>query len=157
MGKEIERKFLVNPRKFIPANEKVLIRQGYISDDPVRTVRIRIAGAKSDITIKGKSNGITRDEFIYPVPLSDAEELINLSKNPTIEKIRYLVWIGGKRWEVDEFLGENEGLLMAEVELDSEDDELVLPDWLEKEVSGDERYFNSYLSKFPYKHWATVI
>lgn len=157
MAKEIERKFLVNPQKFQHPAEKKLFRQGYLFDDPERTVRIRISGESATLTIKGKVTGITRDEFIYPVPVADAEELLKLSKNSVIEKVRYYVRAGGKLWEVDEFLGENEGLLMAEVELSSETEKIILPDWVEKEVSDDQRFYNSYLSKFPFKSWKQKI
>jgi adenylate cyclase len=157
MAKEIERKFLVNPQKFQHPAEKKLVKQGYLSDDPERTVRIRISGESATLTIKGKATIITRDEFNYSITKADAEELLKLSKNSVIEKVRYYARFEGKLWEVDEFSGENEGLLMAEVELSSETEPIILPDWVEKEVSNDHRFFNSYLSKFPYKSWKQEI
>lgn len=153
MGKEIERKFLVDPRKFVPGKDKVLIKQGYLSDDPERIVRIRVTGSSAILTIKGKTSGITRDEFNYPVPMGDAEILLSLSKNTVISKTRYFENVAGKRWEIDWFTGANEGLLMAEIELGSEDEHFILPRWILKEVSDDHRYYNSYLSQSPYKNW----
>jgi adenylate cyclase len=153
MGKEIERKFLVDPDKFCPGNDFAQIRQGYLNDDPERSVRVRLSGNQAFLTIKGKPKGISRDEYEYPIPVPDAEELLGLSKGSLIEKTRFKIWFEGKLWEVDKFSGENEGLLLAEIELDSEEENIVFPGWVAVEVSGDPRFFNLYLSRFPYKLW----
>jgi adenylate cyclase len=153
MGKEIERKFRIDPDELIPGEKKKHIRQGYLSADPERTVRIRISGDSAFLTIKGKSNGIARDEFEYSIPVDDAEILLSMSKDFLIEKTRFYQTVGGKLWEIDRFEGENEGLWLAEIELDSEDEEFVLPEWITQEVSGDPRFYNSYLSENPYKNW----
>ncbi|MBN1820574.1 MAG: CYTH domain-containing protein [Prolixibacteraceae bacterium] len=153
MGKEIERKFLVNIRKWKPEVEKVFIRQGYLCNDPERTVRIRIVENEAFLTIKGISKGITRNEFNYPIPVFEAEELIKLSLNIPIEKYRYKILFKEKLWEVDEFTGENKGLFLAEIELESEDEQIEIPPWIDKEVSEDKRYFNSYLSQNPISGW----
>lgn len=156
MGKEIERKFLVDKQKWQPSGEKVHIRQAYLSNQPERTVRVRIAGNISFLTVKGKAEGITRAEFNYIIPVEDAEELFKLAIDTIIVKYRYKLWYRGKLWEVDEFLNENEGLLLAEVELNSASDVVVLPEWVDTEVSYDKKYFNSYLSKFPFNTWNRI-
>lgn len=154
MGKEIERKFLVKSGNFKENAKKEHIHQGFLSTEKERVVRVRIMGAEAYLTIKGLSEGITRKEFEYKIPLEDARVLLReLCKKPTIEKYRYRVEHGGLTWEVDEFLGANEGLVVAEVELEDPDQEVSLPSWAGREVSGDPRYFNSNLVKDPYKNW----
>jgi adenylate cyclase len=151
--KEIERKFLVRPEQFPKTDSKMVIRQGYLSVDPERIVRIRIEGDKAWFTVKGKISGITRLEFEYSIPVSDAEEMLKLSLFPPVEKIRHRLEIMGTQWEVDEFLGANHGLILAEVELEEEGQVFNRPDWLGMEVTGDERYYNSYLSRNPFSTW----
>lgn len=151
--KEIERKFLVNPVLFQSHGSRIIIKQGYLSVDPERIVRIRRKGGKAWITIKGKMVQITRPEFEYPIPVEDAEELLKLSLNHPVEKIRHRLEIDGTVWEVDEFLGENKGLMVAEVELEYENQPFPRPVWLGEEVTYDRRYFNSELSQKPYCTW----
>jgi len=156
MGHEIEHKFLVRSdtwRQKVPGK---LYRQGYLSVAKERTVRVRIAGDKGFITIKGLRTGISRKEFEYEIPLQDAEEMLDsLCEKPLIEKIRYVIMHEGLSWEVDEFKGENEGLILAELEVRSEDQSFSLPDWIGIEVSDDPRYSNSNLVKNPYSKWQT--
>jgi len=154
MGAEIERKFLVTGRDWKPAAAGVLMRQGYLSLDPRRTVRVRIAGDHGFLTIKGLTTGISRREYEYAVPLQDATEMLEaLCHRPLIEKTRYQIDVGGTRWEVDEFHGENDGLIVAEVELQAADQAYVRPGWIGQEVSRDARYFNSSLIESPYRLW----
>lgn len=153
MGQEIERKFLVDIQKWECKGKKVFIQQSYLSDDPARTVRVRISGDKAILTIKGETEGISRKEFNYQIEVADAIELMKLTKGKPIEKFRYNINHKGKLWEVDEFLGENKGLFLAEIELDSEDENFERPPWIGKEVSEDKRYFNSYISQNPFNRW----
>lgn len=154
MAKEIERKFLVKDESFKLFSTGVLYRQGYLNRDKERTVRVRVAGELAYITIKGITNGIERLEFEYQIPMKDANELLEtLCVKPLIEKLRYKFVRDGHVWEVDEFIGENEGLIIAEVELKSTDEQVVLPDWVGKEVTGDIRYYNSNLVINPFKAW----
>ena len=154
MGREIERKFLVINQKYHQNSSWIYYKQGYLCTDKQRTVRIRIAGDKSFITIKGENQGISRLEYEYPVPMKDAEEMLEaLCSKPVIEKHRYRYQFEGFIWEIDEFLGENAGLIIAEIELPDEKTEFIKPDWIGKEVSGDFRYSNSNLSKNPYSQW----
>ncbi len=157
MAEEIERKFLIDRTKWIPGSTKRFICQGYLQDDPERTIRIRISDDLACLTIKGKLSGITRKEFSYPVPVDEARELLKLIKHKPIEKTRYLVYYANKCWEVDEFLGINEGLFLAEVELTSPDEVIELPPWVGKEVSGDPRFYNAYLSSHPYTLWKETM
>ena len=155
MATEIERKFLVTgdfSRQVISAQRIV---QGYISSQPGRTVRVRIRGEEGFLTIKGASDekGLSRYEFEQKIPLADAEELLKLCEPGAIDKIRNLVPAGKHTWEIDVFHGENEGLILAEIELASEDEPFERPDWIGQEVSGDRRYYNSMLTKHPYKQW----
>jgi len=150
---EIERKFLVDKNKWSPSGKGIAIKQGYISDDPERTVRVRIAGEKSFLTIKGKSIGISRTELEYEIPLEDAELLMKMVLNETVQKTRYKEFVKGHDWEIDVFDGQNKGLVMAEIELESESQNFDIPEWVEKEVSGDKRYFNLWLSQKPYDTW----
>lgn len=153
MANEIERKFLVN-REMVPeAKQCIRMVQAYICTEPERTVRIRISGEEAFLTIKGKNKGIKRKEFEYSIPLDDAKELMNLAVTMPIEKVRKIIYDNGKKWEVDFFEGENKGLVTAEVELSSENEEVKIPLWVGKEISEDLNYRNSMLSKMPYSHW----
>jgi adenylate cyclase len=155
-NKEIERKFLVNPEVFDAGGSRLMIKQGYLSVDPQRIVRIRREGEKAWITIKGKMEGITRPEFEYDVPVDDAEELLKLALFTPVEKIRHRIKVENSEWEVDEFLGENEGLWLAEIELDDENQPFSHPDWLGEEVTSDKRYYNNELSITPFSRWKTI-
>ena len=152
MAKEIERKFLVQA-SWKPQDEGIKIAQGYLSTVPERTVRVRIKGDKGYLTIKGKNQGISRAEFEYEIPRSDAEELLKLAEQPILSKTRYLEQHGNRLWEIDVFAGENQGLVVAEVELPDEQAEFSRPDWLGQEVSGDVRYYNANLIKKPFSLW----
>jgi adenylate cyclase len=154
MGVEIERKFLVTGDDWRVLGEPVLLRQGYLSTDPARTVRVRVEGEQGVLTIKGKNQGARRGEWEYPIPLDEAAELLDtLCPAPLVEKFRTRVTIGNHVWEVDEFLGANKGLLVAEIELAAEDEMFLLPDWVGAEVTGEARYYNSSLLKQPYSQW----
>jgi adenylate cyclase len=155
MALEIERKFLVNGEFRSEAVEATRIVQGYICSAPERTVRIRISDKKAFITIKGSAGptGFTRYEWEKEIPVEDAEELLRLCKPSLIEKTRYIIKHGDHLFEVDEFSGDNAGLIIAEVELKSEDEHFKKPSWLGKEVTGDPRYYNSSLSGNPYSRW----
>ena len=152
MGIEIERKFLVNGTAW-KTSSGTPYRQGYLNRDKHRTVRVRIAGDAAFLTIKGVSVGATRAEFEYPIPLADAQSLFALCDGPVIDKVRYVLQHAGTTWEVDEFAGDNAGLVVAEVELTHEDQAFVRPDWLGEEVTQDVRYFNSSLASHPYGQW----
>jgi adenylate cyclase len=155
MAKEIERKFLVNGNAYRQLAQGVHYHQGYIPTVNGATVRVRIAGDRAMITLKGKAVGFSRDEYEYEVPVADATEMLQrLCVPPTIEKYRYTIaWHNGRKWEVDEFLGDNAGLVVAEIEVASEDEEFERPDWVGIEVTGDHRYYNSALCRKPYKEW----
>lgn len=154
MGIEIERKFLVVSDEWKRLAEPVFMRQGYICSLPGRVVRVRIEADSAMLTMKGKSSGISRGEWEYAIPLMDAEELLrDLCEQPLIEKKRYRIAINGLVWEVDEFLGDNAGLIVAEVELLSEEQNVILPNWVGEEVSHDHRYANANLFKHPYTRW----
>ena len=153
MGVEIERKFLVRDRGFLDDVVGVPYRQGYLSTDPDRTVRIRRAGPLAYITIKGRSHGATRAEFEYEIPLDDADALLEQCLLPVVEKVRHRVEHGGRTWEVDVFAGANDGLVVAEIELPSEDVVLDVPSWIGDEVTDDPRYFNANLIAHPYREW----
>ena len=153
---EIERKFLVKSDDFKKqAFTQNKIAQGYLSSVPERTVRVRIKGHKGFITIKGisQSGGMSRFEWENEIPLEEAQELLKLCEKGKIEKTRYEIKSGIHVYEVDEFYGENEGLVMAEIELKSEEETFEKPEWLGEEVTNDERYYNDYLSKNPFKDW----
>ena len=156
MAKEIERKFLVKNDDWRAGATGMPYSQGYIpASRPGQTVRVRIAGDRGYLTLKGPTVGITRSEFEYPIPVADAKEMLKtMCDRPLIEKTRYRLAIGDLVWEIDEFSGENAGLIVAEVELTSEDQPIARPTWLGKEVSGDLRYFNANLSSQPYSTWA---
>lgn len=154
MQKEIERKFLVVGDAWRSLAEGVMIRQGYLNSDKLRTVRIRTVGDVAFMTVKGPTVGITRMEFEYPIPYDDCLAMLeHLAEVPVIEKKRYKIPMGNFMWEVDEFFGVNAGLIVAEIELPSEDTPFEKPDWIGEEVSGDPRYFNSSLVSHPYTTW----
>jgi len=153
---EIERKFLVRSTDFkTQAFESSRIKQGYLNSDAERTTRIRIRGKEAYITVKGKSseNGMSRFEWEKEISQTEAEALLKLCEPGIIDKARFLVDVEGHIYEVDEFYGENKGLLLAEIELESEDENFSKPDWLGEEVTGDQKYYNSLLSKNPYINW----
>ncbi|MEN8154492.1 MAG: CYTH domain-containing protein [Acidobacteriota bacterium] len=154
MGKEIERKFLITGEAWKDLAKGILYRQGYLSTVKERTVRVRTIDDKGYLTIKGITTGATRAEYEYEISASDANEMLdNLCEKPIIEKNRYKIEYEGLIWEVDEFFGENNGLIVAEVELTSEDQSIKKPEWIGEEVTGDPRYFNSNLIKNPYTKW----
>jgi adenylate cyclase len=154
MGEEIERKFLVDDMTWRASAQGIRFRQGFLSTIPERTVRIRVAGPKAWITVKGKTVGARRAEFEYEVPAADAEEMLDtLCMRPLIEKVRYRLTFGLHTWEIDVFEDENAGLVIAEIELRSEDEIFEKPAWLGSEVTDDPRYFNSNLVAHPYCNW----
>ena len=154
MGVEIERKFLVRGDQWKALGQGVLLRQGYLSSAPDRVVRVRIEGDGAMLTIKGRSSGATRGEWEYPIPLEDAQAFLDrLCEKPIIEKTRYRIPYQGMTWEVDEFLGENAGLVVAEIELETEQQSFATPDWIGEEVTHDARYFNANLLRHPYSKW----
>ena len=156
MSLEIERKFLVKNLDFKTESfEKKYIKQGYLNADKNRTVRVRVSNTKAFLTIKGKSNkaGTTRFEWEKEIALSEAEELLLLCEPSIIEKHRYLIKKGKYTFEVDEFLGDNLGLIVAEIELNFENETFDKPNWLAKEVTGVLKYYNSNISKLPFKNW----
>lgn len=150
---EIERKFLVDTDKWMPQSEGEKITQGYLSTDKKRVVRVRTKGEKAFLTIKGETEGITRPEFEYEIPVRDALQMLTLCKEFVIEKRRYTEVFSDKTWEIDVFENLNEGLVIAEVELDDENENVELPGWITQEVSLDKRYFNAFLSQSPYTKW----
>jgi adenylate cyclase len=152
---EIERKFLLSSDAW---REQAVgtgrrISQGYLSADGGRSVRVRIDGAKATLTVKGPRVGISRPELQYLIPLAEGQTMLGLCYRPLIEKTRYNVFYEGMKWEIDEFHAENEGLLVAEVELDHVDQVIALPDWVGQEVSDDQRYYNSCLARAPFSTW----
>ncbi|MEH1944773.1 MAG: CYTH domain-containing protein [Nostoc sp.] len=154
MAKEIERKYLVRGDSWRELAEGSVYRQGYIATQDKATVRIRIVGEKGYLTIKGPNIKYSRLEFEYPIPIEDAQEMLEtLCERPFIEKIRYKIESGGLIWEIDEFDGVNKGLILAEVELSDENQQIELPTWIGEEVSDDFRYFNSNLVKHPFSQW----
>lgn len=154
MGKEIERKFLLVGEDWRKLAEGTVYRQGYLSTVKERTVRVRTIGDNGYLTVKGITIGATRLEYEYEISASDANEMLDeLCEKPLIEKKRSKIEFGGLIWEVDEFFGENDGLVFAEVELDDENQEFEKPSWIGEEVTGDPRYFNSNLTKHPYSKW----
>lgn len=154
MGTEIERKFLLRDESWKADAVGKLYRQGYLSAEVERNVRVRIIGDQGFLTVKGKASGITRLEFEYEVPLADAESMLDaLCLKPLIEKTRYIVEHRDMVWEIDEFAGDNAGLVVAEVELSEEDQEIEFPTWVGREVSDDPRYLNSNLVERPFNTW----
>jgi CYTH domain-containing protein len=158
MGQEIERKFLLKNDQWRTLGTGLRYCQGYImTQQQGKTVRVRIAGDRGFLTLKNKSKGFSRAEFEYEIPLADAQTLLEtLCDSPLIDKIRYKIPIDPLVWEVDEFLGDNAGLIMAEVELTTETDAIAIPDWIGEEVTGDPRYYNSTLAQNPYKNWSKI-
>jgi len=160
MATEIERKFLIKDDRWKTDFSGVEIagiayRQGYLSTDTDATVRVRRQGDQARLTIKGKTQGISRAEYEYPIPLHDANEMLDtLCRKPQIEKIRYRREEGGLIWEIDVFVGDNAGLVVAEVELESESQLIDLPAWVGQEVTGDDRYYNVNLVSNPFKNWS---
>ncbi|TVQ73648.1 MAG: CYTH domain-containing protein [Balneolaceae bacterium] len=155
MAQEIERKFLVGGDFKSDAFKETRITQGYLSSVPERTVRVRVKGDKGFITIKGigDETGASRYEWEKEIPVDEVKELLKICEPGVIDKTRYLVKHGDHIYEVDEFYGDNEGLVIAEVELQSADESFEKPEWLGEEVTGDVRYYNSMLMKTPYKEW----
>ena len=154
MPKEIERKYLLKSDTWKGSvKSSYEIKQGYLSLDPLRTVRVRVKAGIGILTIKSKNVGIVRNEYEYIIPNEEALELLELCEKPIIEKVRHEVVFGNWTWEVDIFGGENNGSEIAEVELSSVDDVVEVPEWIGGEVSGDKRYFNSYLIRHPFNTW----
>ena len=153
MGIEIERKFLVNGESWKQGVQGVVFKQGYLQTRPC-TVRVRTEGERGVLTIKGPTHGFSRAEYEYEIPYSEAMELLaQFSLYPILHKVRYRVPYAGKLWEIDEFFAANAGLVLAEIELESEDEPFERPFWLGKEVSGDSRYANSALAREPFTTW----
>lgn len=155
MAVEIERKFLLASDAWREEVEKSLeMKQGYLSRDAQSSVRVRICNGRADLNVKSTRDGIYRLEYEYPIPLEDAEEMLRLvAHRPMIHKTRHILHRGGHCWEIDEFHGENAGLIVAEVELQSREETFERPPWLGREISTDARYYNSNLSKVPYSAW----
>ena len=154
MGVEIERKFLVQADDWRKGATPVLCRQGYMPSGPGLTMRVRVMGDQGFLTIKGKTQGISRTEYEYPIPRADADELLDqFCRGAIVEKYRSAIHHAGRKWEVDEFLGANKGLIMAEIELSSPDQHVDLPPWVGAEVSHDPRYRNASLARKPYSTW----
>ena len=154
MAHEIERKFLVADEAWRGLAPGTLFRQGYLSTIKERTVRVRVAGGRAFLTVKGISVGATRREYEYAIPPGDANEMLDsLCERPIIEKTRYRIPMEGFIWEVDEFTGANAGLVIAEIELADEDQAFPRPAWLGREVTGDPRYYNANLIAHPYRNW----
>jgi adenylate cyclase len=153
---EIERKFLVSSDDFkAESTASYTIAQGYLNSNPERTVRIRIKGSKGFITIKGigSVSGMSRFEWEKEITLTEAKQLLLLCEKGIIDKTRYEVKVGNHLFEIDEFHGDNQGLLMAEIELTVEEEEFVKPSWIGEEVTNDQKYYNSYLSSHPFSEW----
>jgi adenylate cyclase len=157
VGLEIERKFLVQDESWRGLGEKVFLSQGYLSSDPDRIVRVRLQGEQAFLTIKGRAQGISRSEWEYAIPVEEAQAMLASLCTVRIEKWRHKIMIDGLLWEVDEFLGANAGLVVAEVELLSEMQEFIKPTWLGQEVSNDHRYANSSLFKQPFSTWPETV
>lgn len=154
---EIERKFSVRGNNWRNMATGINIKQGYVSVEKDHTVRIRIIESKAFLTIKGKSTGAKRLEYEYEIPNKDANELlINICKKPIINKIRYKINFKGIIWEVDEFFGENKGLILAEVELEDEEQKIEIPDWIGTEVTGNPKYYNANLISNPFCNWSNI-
>lgn len=155
MGREIERKFLVNDPGCVVGKPGYRIRQGYLCSDRKRTVRVRTMGERAFLTVKSEWEGFSRLEYEYPIPLSDAEEMLDrLCDGPLIDKTRYVLQEGDHEWTVDIFYGDNEGLAIAEVELTAEEEAVEMPPWAGMEVTFDARYLNANLGSNPYRSWS---
>jgi adenylate cyclase len=151
---EIERKFLVSSDDWQTGLSGTLYRQGYLCTDPQRTVRVRIGGGTAILAVKGAGDGVARPEFEFPIPLADAEALLeHCCLQPPVDKYRYRIPFAGMIWEVDEFLGDNRGLILAEIELERGDQPVALPPWVGSEVTTDHRYYNAYLARHPFTTW----
>ena len=155
MGKEIERKFLVNAEKWseLEKPQPRHFRQGYFTTTPGKSIRIRNSGDQSYLTIKSETVGISRSEFEYEIPSVDAQELLDKLCDAELEKYRYIIYYKNKKWEVNVFLKENQGLLMAEIELENPSEIVELPDWVDKEVTGMKKYYNAELVITPFTSW----
>ena len=155
MGKEIERKYLVNKDKWaaLEKPEPTLYRQGYFITKPGKSIRVRVAGNKAYLTIKSDTTSLTRSEFEYEIPKAEAIELLDKLCDAELKKRRYVLLYKNKKWEIDEFLKDNDGLLVAEIELKNEQEKIELPDWIDSEVSGDGKYYNANLVITPYNRW----
>lgn len=155
MGTEIERKFLIGDDSWqAAADAGKVIRQGYLTTDPDRTVRVRRKGERGFLTIKGRSTGASRAEFEWEIPVDEADAMLDtLAMRPLIEKTRYTIQHAGHEWELDVFVGDNAGLVLAEVELESEDEAVTIPSWAATEVTDDTRYYNAALVKAPFTTW----
>lgn len=154
MGQEIERKFLLRDETWRKSAPSALYRQGLLTPGPPASVRVRIMGDRAMLNIKESTLDISRREFEYPLPLEDAEEILEqLCVGSLIEKTRHFVQFGGMTWEIDEFHGANEGLIVAEIEIESRDQEIEIPSWAGEEISGDPRYLNANLAFHPYSQW----
>ncbi len=153
MGTEIERKFLVSDPSVVEGSSGRELRQGYLSRDPARSVRVRHAGERAYLTVKGPKTGATRGEWEWEIPASDAHDLLAICEGPVLEKTRYIVEFGGRAWEVDVFAGDNAGLVTAEIEIEAEDADVELPPWIGAEVTHDSRYDNVSLARVPFNTW----
>jgi adenylate cyclase len=154
MALEIERKYLVDLEKLGTLENGTRIKQAYLSTNKDAVVRVRVKNDKAYLTIKGSNIGVTRLEFEYEIPLIEANEMLDkLCQKPVIDKTRYLIDYENHTWELDIFYGDNEGLVVVEVELSSEDETIILPSWVKEEVTSDARYYNSNLMKHPFKDW----
>ena len=157
MATEIERKFLVRNEQWREgADEGTAYRQGYLASDPTCSIRVRTGGGRAFLNIKSATLGVRRREYEYPIPLDDAQEMLDrLCTGPLVEKTRYHVPVGGHVWEVDVFAGDNAGLVVAEIELEREDEPFERPAWVGEEVSQDPRYYNVSLARHPYREWTS--
>jgi CYTH domain-containing protein len=154
MAKEIERKFLLANEQWRGLAEAVPYHQGYLHADRHSTVRVRIAGNEAFLTIKGPTQGASRNEYEYRIPIDDARAMLDeLCPQPQIEKLRFTIVYQGFTWEIDEFLGQNQGLIVAEIELDNEQQSFPVPEWIGTEVTGDSRYYNAALCREPFSTW----
>lgn len=155
MGIEIERKYVVHQKKWANLNKPAgeFYRQGYLVTDPDKTIRVRQTSTKGFLTIKGLSVGASRPEFEYEIPFEEAKELLEQFAVAELSKIRYKIKVGQHIWEVDEFLADNQGLIVAEIELSSEQEFYEIPDWIDREVTMEKKYYNSNLVQRPFKDW----
>ena len=158
MAQEIERKYLIQPVDWSSIAEGIPYQQGYIATQNNTAIRVRIAGDRAFLTLKGETLNISRLEFEYEIPIADAQQLLeNFCKKPFIEKTRYKIQYANLTWDIDIFEGENDGLAIAEVELDHEDQPIDLPPWIDREVTGDPKYYNSALANNPYQKWQNKV
>ena len=155
MPKEIERKFLIHHDKWERVNKPTgdFYRQGYLLTDPSKTIRVRLTNTSAFLTIKGLSVGATRPEYEYEIPMQDAKELLDNFAVSELSKVRYKIIFKNKLWEIDDFLGDNLGLIVAEIELKDENEAFDMPDWIDREVTGEQKYYNSNLTIVPFKDW----